>query len=190
MNRGGTMAKKGSQNASNFWWALTLRGIAAIIFGIAAVFWPALTLVTLVYIFGAFILVSGIVSIVQGVSSIRTKNSYWFLTLIIGLVEMGVGVYLLRHPTVAFATVILLIGLVLIVRGVIEGVGALMDKGADATERTLMAIAAVAAVVIGVAVLLQPASAGVAFVWIIGLYALITGPILVALSLDGRKLTS
>ncbi len=184
------MAKKDSQFASNFWWALTLRGIAAIIFGIVAVFWPGLTLITLVYLFGAFILVSGIISIIQGVAAIRKAHSSWILTLIVGLIELGIGVYLLRHPTVAFATIVLLIGLVLIARGVIEGVGTFVDKGADATEKTLVAIASIAAVIVGVIVLLQPAAAGVTFVWIVGLYALITGPIMVALSVDGRKLTS
>jgi uncharacterized membrane protein HdeD (DUF308 family) len=39
------------------WWLL-LRGIAAIIFGILA-FWPGLTLVTLVLLYGAFALVDG-----------------------------------------------------------------------------------------------------------------------------------
>lgn len=184
------MAKKDSQFASNFWWALTLRGIAAIIFGIVAVFWPGLTLVALVYLFGAFILVSGIISVIQGVAAIRKAHSSWALTLVVGLIELGIGVYLLRHPAVTFGALVLLIGLVLIVRGVIEGVGVLIDKGTDATEKTLVAIASVAAILVGIIVLLQPASAGVAFVWIIGLYALITGPIMVALSIDGRKLTS
>ena len=183
------MAKKGSQLASSFWWTLTLRGIAAIIFGIAAVFWPGLTLVTLVYIFAAFILMSGIVSLVQGIAGIRTKGSSWLLMLIIGLIEVGVGVYLLRHPMVTFATIILLIGLVLIVRGVIEGVGTLIEKNVDATQRTLVMVASIISVVVGIIVLLQPAASGVAFVWILGLYALITGPILVALSIDGKRLS-
>ena len=37
--------------------------------------------------------------------------------------------------------------------------------------------------VAGVAILLQPASGGVAFVWVLGLFALVTGPLLIALSI-------
>jgi uncharacterized membrane protein HdeD (DUF308 family) len=36
--------------------------------------------------------------------------------------------------------------------------------------------------------LFQPASAGVAFVWVLGLYSLIVGPLMIALSLDMKKL--
>lgn len=171
---------------SDYWWTLTFKGILAIIFGIAAVFWPGLTLVTLLYIFGAYILVAGIVDIIHGVAAVA-KRSSWFLTLLLGLVELGVGVYLLRHPGVTFATLVLLIGIVLIVRGVMEGVGALTESQSD-TNRVLMIFASLIAIIAGIILLFQPASAGVAFVWILGLYALITGPLLVALSLDLKKM--
>ncbi len=39
----------------------------------------------------------------------------------------------------------------------------------------------------GIVMLFQPVSGGVAFVWILGLYALITGPLLIALSLEVDK---
>lgn len=171
---------------AEYWWMLTLRGVLAIIFGIAAVFWPGLTILTLVYLFSAYILVSGIVSIIGGVTGV-TKRSTWFLGLLLGLIELGVGVYLLRHPGVTFATLILLIGFMLIIRGVLEGVAAFTDS-MTATNRTLMIIASVIAIVAGIVLLFQPEAAGVAFVWILGLYSLIVGPMLVALSLDLKKL--
>ena len=167
---------------SNYWWVLTLRGVAALLFGIAAVFWPAITLVTLVYLFSAYILVTGVMEIVQGIGAIG-KRGTWFLVLLLGLLQVGVGVYLIRHPLVSFATLILLIGFTLIVRGVIEAVAAFSDD-LSAGMRTLIMIGAIISVLAGIVVLFQPASAGVAFVWILGLYALVTGPLLIALSLD------
>ena len=170
---------------AEYWWVLTLRGAVAVLFGIAAVFWPGITLVTLLYLFSAYILVSGIIDIVHGIGGI-SKRASWFLTLILGFAELGVGVYLLRHPHVVFATFILLLGFMLIVRGVFEGVAAFSDS-ASVTNRTLMIIASVVAIVAGIILLFQPASAGVAFVWILGLYALLVGPIMIALSLDLKK---
>ena len=41
------------------WWVLLLRGVLAILFGIAAYAWPGMTLVTLLTLFGAFALVDG-----------------------------------------------------------------------------------------------------------------------------------
>ncbi len=174
------------QFIANYWWALTLRGVAAVLFGIAAVFWPGITLVTLVYLFSAFILVSGVIEVVQGIGAIKHRGT-WFLTLLLGVLQIGVGVYLLRHPLVSFATLVLLIGFTLIVRGVIEGVAAFSDD-MSVSMRTLVMIGAILSVLAGIVMLFQPAAAGVAFVWILGLYALITGPLLIALSLDAKHM--
>ncbi len=171
---------------SNHWWVLTVRGIAAILFGLAAVFWPGLTLVTLVYLFSALILVYGIVDIVEGLLNVGRGGIGWILTLVLGFLQVGVGVYLLRHTTLAFATLVLLIGLVLVVRGVFEVVMAFFGDE-SATGRMLLIIGGVVSGLAGVVVLRQPATAGVAFVWILGVFALITGPMLIAMSIDTKN---
>jgi len=168
-----------------YWWALTLRGIAAILFGIAAVFWPGITLVTLVYLFSAWVLVDGVIRIVSGVGRIGGQQ-LGFLTMIVGLLQLGVGVYLLRHPAVSFATLILLIGFMLIVAGVVEIVTALNSRE-GATSKTLAIIVGAAMLLAGILMLFQPASSGVAFVWILGLFALINGPLMIAMSLELRN---
>lgn len=173
----------------NMWGALALRGMAAILFGIAAVFWPGLTLVTLVYLFGAYVLASGLVNLVIGLTNMGgDSDTFWgrILLLLLGLGELAVGVYLLRHPLVTFATLILIIGLVLIVRGLFELFAGIFGQGGG-TYRTVMVIGGVISALAGVILLFQPASAGVAFVWILGLYALITGPLLVALAFEAKN---
>lgn len=169
---------------SSYWWVLTLRGISAILFGLAAVFWPGITLVTLVYLFSAFILATGIVGIVHGLTNVGREGIGWMLTLLLGFLEVGVGVYLLRHTDVAFETFILLIGFVLIVRGVLEVVSAFNEE--TVTTRTLLTIGGVVATLAGIVVLRQPVAGGVAFVWVLGVYALIVGPLLIALSIDAK----
>ena len=167
--------------------AFALRGIAAILFGIAAVFWPGITLVTLVYIFSAFILASGLVTLVTGlVDATKQKNSVLsqVLPLVIGIAEVGVGVYLLSHIGVAFETFILLIGFVLILRGLVEAFGGLFEDAVSQMYRTGTVLVGALAVVAGIVLLFQPEAGGVAFVWILGLYALLSGPLLVALALD------
>jgi len=163
-----------------------LGGVVAILFGIAAVFWPQLTLVTLLYLFAAFVLVNGLFDLFHGIFTVGKAGSSWFLKLLLGALQIGVGIYLLRHPHVTFATFILLIGFTLIFRGVFDIVVAFADK-MTATHRTLLVISGLLALVVGVVVLFQPVSAGVAFVWLLGLYALITGPITIAVALDAGK---
>jgi uncharacterized membrane protein HdeD (DUF308 family) len=173
------------QYAAEYWWVLTTRGVLAILFGIAAIFWPGITILTLLYLFSAYILVAGIVDIVHGITDI-SHGGTWFLTLVLGFIEMGVGVYLLRHPHVTFATFILLIGFTLIFRGVFEIVGA-FGGHLMASHRMMLVIGGILSTLAGIILLFQPAAAGVAFVWILGLYALIVGPIFIALSLDLKK---
>jgi uncharacterized membrane protein HdeD (DUF308 family) len=170
------------------WGALALRGMVAILFGLAAVFWPGLTLVTLVYLFGGYVVASGLVNLVTGLTNLNGEGvSFWgrILTLMLGAAEIGVGIYLLRHPHVSFATFILLIGLTLIVRGLFDLFAGIFGEG-SATYRVTMIVGGLVAGVAGVVLLLQPVSSGVAFVWVLGLYALIVGPMTIALAFDAK----
>lgn len=173
---------------AEYWWVGLLEGIAGILFGIAALFWPGLTLVTLVTLFSAYVLIWGLAEIIHGLVSIGKSGSTWFLSLIFGFFALGVGVYLVRHPQVTFATFILLIGFTFIVRGIVDIVGAFLG-GQLATSRVLSIIVGLVAVLAGIIVLKQPVASGVAFVWILGLFALIYGPITIALSFDLKKLS-
>lgn len=173
----------------DMWGAVALRGMFAILFGIAAVFWPQLTLVTLVYLFGAYVLGSGLVNLVTGLTNLNgVGGSFWMriLTLLLGVAEIGIGVYLIRHPLVTFATFILLIGTILIVRGLIEIFAGIFGDGSG-TYRTVMVLGGMLSGIVGVILLMQPVSGGVAFVWVLGLYALISGPLLLALALDAKN---
>ncbi|HZE68330.1 MAG TPA: DUF308 domain-containing protein, partial [Pyrinomonadaceae bacterium] len=54
---------------SSSWWAMALRGIAAIVFGIAAFIWPHITLAALVFLWGAYAIIDGVVAIAAGIKS-------------------------------------------------------------------------------------------------------------------------
>jgi uncharacterized membrane protein HdeD (DUF308 family) len=168
-------------------WSMGIaEGVVAILFGIAAVFWPGLTIITLLYLFATFILISGIVNLVTGIFHAGHGVEAWFLKVILSIVQIGIGVYLLRHPHVSFAAFILLIGFGLIIRGVIEVVTAFVESIGPGT-RILAIIAGALALLAGVVILFQPVRGGVAFVWLLGLYALITGPVMIAMALDRRN---
>lgn len=179
------MAKTVEETTADLWWVGMVQGVAALLFGIAAVFWPGLTLKVLVYLFSAFVLAWGILSIVEGIMSIKERGTWW-LTVIFGVFGAGVGLYLVRHPLASFATVILLIGFTFIVRGVVDIISAFVDKH-TATGKLISLLVGAAGVIAGIVILNQPVAGGVAFVWIVGLYSLVFGPLMIALSLDVRK---
>ncbi len=175
-----------NNGSSNLWWLGVIAGIVTMLFGIAALFWPGLSLVVFVYLFSAYVLLWGIVAIVKGFVGMTAGEKLWWLSLLFGFFTIGVGVYLVRHPLVSFGTLILLTGFTFIIRGVIDIVGAIFGDVTSAGGKTLAIIAGVLGVLAGILLLMQPVSAGVAFVWIIGLYSLLFGPLLIALAMDSR----
>ncbi len=165
------------------------RGIITTLFGVAAVFWPGLTLRTLVFLFSAFILVMGIIDVVHGIGKLLHGTQAILtrvLTLLLGGLEIGVGVYLLRHLEVRLSVFILLIGFSFLLRGIFEIVEALFSEGPSA-NRILLIIVGALGVLAGIIMLFQPIASGVAFVWILGIYALITGPLMIALAMEVNK---
>lgn len=168
------------------WWALVLGGVATIIFGVAAVFWPGLTLLVLLYLFSAYVLISGVVNVTGGLGTLGRADS-WFLPVALGAFELGVGVYLLRHTAVKFSTFIVLIGFVLIARGVIEAVSVFFNSGLASKARALSYVSGLGALVAGIAILFAKQSGGVSFVWILGLYAIIVGTIHITELAGGNK---
>lgn len=52
---------------SGNWWAMVLRGIAAVLLGLAALFWPGMTLLVLLVVFAVYALVDGLLAIVAGI---------------------------------------------------------------------------------------------------------------------------
>lgn len=168
---------------------LAVRGVVAILFGIAALFWPDLTVKAFIYIFSAFVLISGVATLIGGFTNLYgTHRSVMtrIFTVLLGAFEIGVGVYLIRHPLVSFGALIVLIGFVLIIRGIVEAVEVLFED-ASGSHKVFTVIAGIVSVIVGIIMLFQPAAGGLAFVWLLGLYALITGPLLIALALALRS---
>lgn len=156
------------------WWALVQGGVATLLFGLAAVFWPGLSLHVLLYLFSAFVLVLGVVDALSGLGTLGSSDT-WFLPSALGAFQLGVGVYLLRHVNVKFSTFVALIGFTLIVRGVVEAVSAYFSAAQVARQQALSYLSGLVALVAGIIILFAKQSHGVSFVWLLGLYAIISG---------------
>lgn len=166
------------------WWVFLIRGIVAVLFGIIAIIAPHTTTAVLALSFGLFLLVSGVVSVIYGLTSIR-KTNFWPVHLILGLVEAGFGVYLIQRPELTVALFIVFVALSLIFRGVIE-LAAAFEPGLSGGLRTLDIVAGALTILAGIVVWRYPVGGTLAFVWVLGLYALITGPVWIAFSLEAR----
>lgn len=164
--------------AHELWWLGVIEAIVAILFGIISVFWPGLTLITLVYLLGFFVIIYGVAELIRGLMQIGRGDTWW-ITVLLGLVTFGVGIYLARHPSVSFHAFILIVGITFIVWGVMDLSRSFLEIG-PGSHRVLNFIAGLAAVLVGIYTLFQPVSGGLAFVWAWGLYGIIYGVTLLA----------
>jgi uncharacterized membrane protein HdeD (DUF308 family) len=178
---------KAAEAVNELWWISMIEAALALFFGVSAIFWPGLTLVTLVYLFSGFILGLGVVQVVSAVMSIRRRSTWW-VTLLLGILGIALSIYLLRHLDISMQSFLLLVGLSLIARGVLDIVRVFSDKTTtpDGIPKILTAIVGISAIIAGIFVLAQPVAGGVAFVWILGVYALIFGTLNMALAVELR----
>ena len=66
------------------WWAMVLRGVLDVLFGIAAFAWPGITLAVLAILYGAFALVDGCFAIAAAVVG-RPRGMPWWALLVEGV---------------------------------------------------------------------------------------------------------
>lgn len=179
------MSTKVEEYVEDLWWLFVLQGIATLLFGVAALFLPGLTFATLIILFAVYAVVLGVIELVHGFGSIGKSNSWWF-SLLVGLVLAGAGVYLIRNPQTALDVFIVIVGAMILARGVFDLViSVFFVKKTE--SRWLWAIAGVLGVIAGIFLWNNPVSGGLAFVWALGLYALIAGSINLAYAFQVRS---
>ena len=167
------------------WWAVALRGAAAIIFGILAFAMPGVTLAVLVLLFGAYALVDGVFNIIAAVSGRGGERSWWWL-LIEGLVSVAAGLVAFFMPRLTALTLVYVIAAWAIITGVLEIAAAIRLRKTISNEWWLV-LSGVLSIVFGGVITAFPGAGALALVFWIGAYALVFGVMLLALAFRLRR---
>jgi len=167
------------------WWLVLLRGIAAILFGILALAWPGITLVTLVLLWGAWALIDGVTALVAGWRAKDGEKPMWQIVLV-GLVGIAAGVLTFVMPGVTAIALLIMIAVWAIVSGVFEIVAAIRLRKEIANEWMLILSGALS-VVFGALMILNPGAGALAVLWLIGSFAIAFGVLLVILAFRLKK---
>jgi len=168
------------------WWAVALRGAAALIFGILTALWPDITLTALVLLFGSFAIVYGVFNIITAVRRQRGERRWWAF-LIEGLVSVAVGAATLVMPDLTELALVYVIAAWAILTGILEIAAAIMLRRHTRGERWL-ALAGVLSVAFGAVLAIWPGVGALALVLWIGAYAIVVGILLIALGFKLRRL--
>ena len=168
------------------WWALALRGVAAILFGILAFAWPGITLFVLVLFFGAYMLVDGIFAIVAAVR-VAGEEDRWWLLLIQGILGVLAGLVAFFWPGLTALALLYFIAAWAIVTGIMEIVAAIRLRQEIEGEWAL-GLSGLLSVIFGILLVVLPAPAGLlSLVWLVGAYAVATGVLLLILAFRVRS---
>jgi uncharacterized membrane protein HdeD (DUF308 family) len=157
-------------------WLVALRGLAAIAFGLIALFMPGITLLALVLLFGAYAIVDGVFKVVSGVRK-RPDGSRDGWTVLAGILGIAAGVVAAVWPGITALVLLVLIASWAIVTGAFEIVAAYRLREQIEGE-AMLALGGALSIAFGVLALLMPGAGALAVVWLIGAYAVATGIVL------------
>ena len=164
------------------WWLILLRGIASILFGIAAFVWPGLTVLALTLLYGAFAMADGILSLGAALtgSGERSIPTWWLV--VIGLLGIAAGTVAFLWPGLTAFALVIMIGAWAVAIGVMQIIGAIWLRH-EIEDEWLLIAAGILSVLFGAAVLLKPGAGALALAWAIGTFAILSGILLVAFAL-------
>ena len=166
------------------WWAIALRGVFAIIFGIIALLMPGATMLALVLLFAAYLLVDGIFAIIAAVRAAR-RQERWGWLIFEGLVDLVTGGIAAVWPLITIVAFALLMGAWAIVTGALL-LGASYRLNIP-HGRWLMALAGAISVIWGVLLIIWPLIGALVLTWWMAAYALIFGVAMLVLALRLRS---
>ncbi|MBV8154983.1 MAG: HdeD family acid-resistance protein [Candidatus Eremiobacteraeota bacterium] len=166
------------------WWALMIRGIAAVVFGVLAFIWPGATIVAIGVLFGAYAFVDGVFAIVAAVRAAEAHERWWPFVIegIVGLLIAAITFY---DVAITIFALFFTIAAWAFLTGIMEIAAAIELRKTLANEGWLI-LGGVLSILFGILMVWRPLAGALAVIWIIGAYAVIFGFAMIGLSLRLR----
>lgn len=170
------------------WWLVLIRGIAAIAFGVLALIWPGITLLSLVLLYGAYALIDGLTGLgvaVFGADGL-TGGDRWWLALI-GLFGVAAGIVTFVWPGITGLVLAYVIGFWAIVTGLTEIFAAIrLRKEID--NEWWLGLSGLLVLILGLIIVFRPLTGALALITWIAFFSIAWGIALVILSFRVRSM--
>lgn len=166
------------------WWLLLLRGIAAIMFGAMALAWPGLTVYVLLIVFGAYAVFDGIMAIVVAFQR-KSEDDNWWVWLAEGALSIIIGLMALFWPAATALAFVIWMAAWAVVSGLLRVIAAIRLRKEIAGEWAL-GLSGALLIVWGILMAMIPAAGLLSIAWLIGLFALLIGVVMIVLALRLR----
>ncbi|MGB3460284.1 MAG: HdeD family acid-resistance protein [Halobacteriota archaeon] len=160
-------------------WSMAAEGILALIIGALILAWPGMTLVTLTWIVGIFVLLTGICALIALIGSHKGQRGVLIAGGLLGII---LGCIFLAWPIGTTAVLLWLLMIWLVLYGIYRIVHAIRQPPED-HSRWLDICLGIISLVVGVLLIALPALEGLeVLALLLGIYAVIAGIILICLA--------
>jgi uncharacterized membrane protein HdeD (DUF308 family) len=178
----------GIETLKKHWWALLLRGIVAVLFGVICFFATGIALVSLIWVIGFYFILDGILMLAGAFSSSSASDrAHWWWLIIGGIAGIAAGIFTFIWPGITALTLAILVAAWAIVTGAFELATAIRMRKVIPND-WLWVLNGVLSVVLGVLIFINPGAGLIALVYLLGFYALLAGFTMIGLSIRLRSL--
>jgi uncharacterized membrane protein HdeD (DUF308 family) len=154
------------------WWAFVMRGVLAVLFGLAAFFLPGVTMLSLVLVFAVYAIADGIFAIIGAVRAAK-QGERWGLLVLEGIVDIGAGALAVMWPGLTVVVFVFMVAAWALITGGLMLSAAFKVDGEHG--RIWLILAALASLVYGALLIIAPMIGALVLTWWIGAYALVFG---------------
>jgi uncharacterized membrane protein HdeD (DUF308 family) len=176
--------------AMNFtpgWWTFVLMGLFALIMGTAALLWTPFVILFFGYFIGALVIVYGIITIIQGAKSHEGAGASAAL-IILGILAVVLGFFAISNILSAWLLVTYLIAFWALMTGFTDFWMAFTGNGGIG-YKILLVIAGLLSLFVGFYIMMFPGIGTETMIWILGIFAVAWGIVMVITGLMFRGKT-
>ena len=168
-------------------WILAFGVISALV-GLAAIFWPAATLVVVAVVFAVQLIVGSVFRFAAAFAIPLESGWLRALQALLAVLSFAVGIYLLGHVSLSLLVLALLLGFYWMFHGVTELFMAIGHP--ELPGRAWMILSGILSIVVGVILVVAPGISLYALTLVIGVWLVVFGVIAVIRSLQIRSAAS
>lgn len=167
------------------WQALLGAGVVTFVLGLIVLIWPSATLVVLALLFGCYLVLSGVMALIEGLSDRTTEGAMRIAYIVLGVLGILLGLFCIRRIDVTVVLLAFLLAAFWIMRGVVDLSAAMSHH--QAPGRGLRAFSGVLSLIAGVLVLFWPGITLTILLVFAGIWLLIYGVMLAFLAFGLRR---
>ena len=172
--------------AAKYWWVLLVRGIILVLLGIAMLAWPKATLTVFVAFFAAYLFVDGVMNIFQGFND-RKEGRPSGLNFAQGVLAIAFGIAVLAWPD-TIGKIIMYIVAIWAILAAIAGIAAgFRLRQTPGSGWGWFLAWGILAGIFGIALFVNPAAGILSILWLVGIWAIMSGIVFIVASFFVRK---